>query len=124
MNRVCLLLLITTSIAFAESNRIFITAGPVVVGCSAGDQHCDADEGPAGGIEVNVPPFWIDAQETSVAEYRACVTAGVCTRPFDFRRVHYCNFDAPQRDHYPVLCRLDPSTKVLCVAGWAVGVRG
>ena len=57
-----------------------------------------------GGVTVNVPAFAIDTQETSVAEYRRCVDAGECERPFDYLRTHYCNYDAPQRDDYPVNC--------------------
>ncbi len=81
-----------------------IPAGPFQFGCSAEDQLCDADEGPPGGTTIDVPAFSIDAKETSVQEYRACVEAGHCTRPFDYKRVHYCSYDAPARDDYPVNC--------------------
>ena len=84
--------------------RVSVPAATSYHGCSAKDELCDADEGPPGGKRLHVPPFVIDVHETSVAEYRACVEAGSCTRPFDFRRVHYCNYDAPGRDDYPVNC--------------------
>ncbi|MEM7280427.1 MAG: SUMF1/EgtB/PvdO family nonheme iron enzyme [Pseudomonadota bacterium] len=84
--------------------QVEVPGGTFLVGCSENDHLCDDDEGPEGGVAVDVPAFMIDIQETSVAEYRECVEAGVCTKPFDFRRVHYCSYDAPQRDDYPVNC--------------------
>ena len=84
--------------------QVKIPAGEFFIGCSAGDVDCDLDEGKPGGVKVFVPEFYIDTQETSVAEYRQCVEAGKCEKPFDFRRVHYCNYDAPGRDEYPVNC--------------------
>ena len=58
----------------------------------------------AGGASVMVDAFWIDRYEVSVAEYRECVAAGACERPFDHARNTYCNFDAPGRDDYPLNC--------------------
>ena len=87
-----------------DIEQIEIPAGPYSAGCLIKDQECQLDEGSSGGVKVFVPRFLIDSQETSVAEYRLCVEAGVCERPFDFRRTHYCNYDAPGRDDYPVNC--------------------
>ncbi len=84
--------------------QVLVPAGSYQLGCSPADDLCDADEGPKGGVTVTVPAFLIDIQETSVAEYRQCVDAGVCTAPFDYRRVHYCSYDAPGRNDYPVNC--------------------
>lgn len=84
--------------------QVFIPAGEIKVGCSIGDTQCQEDEGLSGGVLVNVPAFLIDSQETSVAEYRQCVEAGACERPFDYLRTRYCNYDAPGRDDYPVNC--------------------
>ncbi|WP_315981178.1 SUMF1/EgtB/PvdO family nonheme iron enzyme [Aliamphritea spongicola] len=69
-----------------------------------GDSECDTDEGPAGGVRVTVNDFRIGIHEVSVGEYRACVDAGICTVPFDYRRTHYCNYGAPGRDNYPQNC--------------------
>ena len=88
----------------AAYSQVRVPAGTVRVGCSVGDLVCDADEGEPGGVTVFVPAFLIDRQETSVAEYRACVEAGSCQPPFDYKRVHYCSYGAPGRDHYPVNC--------------------
>lgn len=89
--------------------QALIPAQSYQLGCSPADKECDRDEGinQQGKIlpvTVTVPAFKIDKYETSVAEYRECVEAGVCSKPFDFRRTHYCNYDAPGRDNYPQNC--------------------
>lgn len=84
--------------------RIEVPAGPFFMGCSLGDSRCEADEGPAGGIEVSVPGFRIDAHEVTVAAYRACMAAGACARPKDHARNKYCNLDAPDREDHPINC--------------------
>lgn len=90
--------------AFAEQKTILIPAGIFTMGCSAGDEICDRDEGPEGGVEVFVPSFYIFSHETSVAEYQLCVDSGKCELPFDYIRTHYCNYGAPGRENYPVNC--------------------
>lgn len=98
-------LLLLSSFGHAlNAEMVHVPAGPFQMGCSAGDVLCQADEGPEGGVRVDVHGFYIDRSETSVAEFRACVEAGACERPFDHRRTHYCNYDAPGRDDYPVNC--------------------
>ena len=84
--------------------QVEIPGGAFHFGCSSGDRLCDADEGVQGGIAVQIPGFSIDVHETSVNEYQRCVAAGQCSKPFDYLRVHYCNFDAPGRGDYPVNC--------------------
>lgn len=85
-------------------DTVTIEAGPFQMGCSTADSLCDKDEGPEGGVRVYVPSFHIDIHETSVAEYARCVNEGGCERPFDYTRTHYCNYDAPGREDYPVNC--------------------
>ncbi len=99
-------LLLSTTLANADEHipQVRIPAGPFTFGCSAEDTRCDPDEGIPGGTTIDVPEFAIDTQETSVAEYRQCVDAGACERPYDYRRTHYCNFNAPGRDDYPINC--------------------
>ena len=93
-----------SSNAAPHATRVTIPAGSFQLGCSQGDLNCHDDEGQPGGVKVHVPEFSIDTQETSVAEYRQCVTEKQCERPFTFRKVHYCNYDAPGRDNYPLNC--------------------
>jgi len=93
--------------AFAEqpnAKQVLISAGTYQIGCSENDELCDADEGEPGGITVTVPEFYIDTQETSVEEYKKCVNAGSCKKPFDYLRTHYCNYSAPGRENYPINC--------------------
>ena len=102
---ILLLLFIATPVFANEKiSQVKVPAGPFYLGCSKGDHLCDPDEGEPGGVLVEVPEFYIDTQETSVAEFRQCVIAGECARPFDYRRTRYCNYDAPGRDNYPVNC--------------------
>lgn len=86
------------------AEQVLVPAGEFVMGCSKNDPECDIDEGPEGGVKVYVPAFKIDKQEVSVGEYRQCVEAGKCGKPFDYLRTHYCNYDAPGRDNYPQNC--------------------
>lgn len=98
------LLLLSSFGSALNTDMVHVPAGPFRMGCSTGDVLCEADEGPEGGVRVDVHGFYIDRSETSVAEFRACVEAGACERPFDYRRTHYCNYDAPGRDDHPVNC--------------------
>lgn len=90
--------------AVHAADRVLIPAGSFQMGCSAGDSECGSDEGPAGGTQVNVPAFMLDRYEVSVAEYRQCIESGNCSRPLDFDRNKYCNYDAEGRDGHPVNC--------------------
>ena len=99
-----ILLFLFMQYASAQQKPLLIPAGKFVMGCSQGDEICDQDEGPKGGIEVFVPSFYIFPHETSVAEYQLCVDSGNCELPFDYKRIHYCNYGAPGRDNYPVNC--------------------
>ena len=106
--------LLTPIHTFAVPEQVVIPAGEFLMGCSEGDTLCDNDEGPQGGVKVFVPAFAIDVHETSVAEYSACVEAGECDRPFDYKRTHYCNYDAPGRENYPQNCVNWENAKAFC----------
>ncbi|MDP1925213.1 MAG: formylglycine-generating enzyme family protein [Thiobacillus sp.] len=95
-------LLFAASLAAAEP--IAIPAGAFQMGCSRGDTACAQDEGKPGGVKVFVPAFRIDRREVSVADYRACVAAGVCDMPLTHARNQYCNMDAAERNAHPVNC--------------------
>jgi len=90
--------------AEVPEGAVMIPAGSFAMGCSAGDDDCQTDEGPRGGVTVMVNAFWIDRYETSVGEYRACVEAGACEAPFDHARNPYCNYGAPGRNDFPLNC--------------------
>ena len=86
------------------TEQVSIPAGSFQMGCSLDDNACETDEGPAGGTMVVVPAFMIDTFEVTVSKYRQCVNNGNCTRPIDYKRNKYCNYDAPGRDNHPVNC--------------------
>ncbi len=93
--------------AFATTNAtaadmVVVPAGTFTMGCSKGDKLCGAEEKPA--VKVAVPAFMIDDKEVTVAEYRACVSAGKCKAPKTHSLNKYCNYAAPQRDAHPVNC--------------------
>jgi len=85
-------------------DRVLITAGQFLMGCSTGDPDCEKDEALAGGLPVVVPAFLIDRYEVTVKQYRECVAAGACTLPLTNERNQYCNYDNPARDEHPVNC--------------------
>ncbi len=95
MNKISDFWLIVVSTVAANSvvaaDKVIIEAGSFQMGCSVADNACENDEGKPGGISVFVPPFSIDKQEVSVAEYMACIEAGKCSRPKDHQRNQYCN---------------------------------
>ena len=97
-------LLLTPLASAMAQDRVPVPAGPFAMGCSPGDPDCERDEGPAGGVAVHVPAFFIDRHEVTVADYRRCVEAGDCTRPLDSARNGYCNYDGTGRDAHPVNC--------------------
>lgn len=95
---------LTLALPLLAADRVTVAGGPFNMGCSRGDPDCEKDEGSPGGIAVDVPAFLIDRHEVTVADYRKCMAAGKCSRPKDFKRNKYCNFDAPGRDDHPVNC--------------------
>jgi len=93
---------------------VLIPAGEFHMGCSSGDTACADDEGPPGGTAVNVPAFYIDTHEVTVAEYERCIAAGTCSRPKDHTRNQYCNMGAKGRDDHPANCVDWPDALAYC----------
>jgi len=107
MNSIKLIITLLTCLIASSSfaaGMITVPAGSFNMGCSSDDKACGGDEGPAGGVSVNVPAFSLDINEVTVAEYRACLDSGNCARPDDYARNQYCNLDAPNRDKHPMNC--------------------
>jgi sulfatase modifying factor 1 len=95
-------LLIASQAAYAE--RVKIPAGEFAMGCSVKDDQCENDEGKPGGVNINVPVFYLDSHEVTVKEYAACIDAGNCETPKDFNRNKYCNLNASDRSNHPINC--------------------
>lgn len=99
-----MLMMGVSAVTQAAVDAVTIPAGEFKMGCSINDSDCENDEGPEGGVPVNVPVFKIDRHEVSVAEYDACITAGQCERPKDYQRNKYCNVGAEGRENHPANC--------------------
>ncbi len=64
----------------APAGMVLIPAGTFWMGCnSAKDKDCQEDEKPQ--HKVTLSAYYMDLTETTVAQYKACVDAGVCTAP-------------------------------------------
>ena len=85
-----------------SAEQVLVPAGAFTMGCSKNDADCGKDEGR--GVSVHVPAFKIDVHEVTVAEYNACIKAGSCTKPKDFKRNKYCNHGEQSRDNHPINC--------------------
>lgn len=96
--------LICAGMPLMAADKVDVPAGDFMMGCSVGDDACDRDEGPQGGVKVAVPAFSIDRNEVTVAEYMRCIENGQCSRPKDHERNKYCNVGAEGRDNHPVNC--------------------
>ena len=101
---VCGLALSMGGAAAWAAGQVDVPAGSFQMGCSLGDKGCDQDEGPVGGIAVEVPAFRIDTHEVTVAGYQDCMKAGKCVRPNDHALNQYCNLGAEGRNGHPMNC--------------------
>ncbi|MBY0399184.1 formylglycine-generating enzyme family protein [Myxococcota bacterium] len=71
-----------------------------MMGCNESiDSECDDDEKPA--RRVALVAYSIDKTEVTVAAYRACVSAGICSAPDTGGS---CNGEASGRDRHPINC--------------------
>lgn len=104
IRRVTVISMLLGCVPLVHAERVTIPAATFPMGCSVADPACERDEGPAGGIPVTVPTFSLDAQEVTVAAYRACVASGTCSPPLSNSDNRYCNYDHPDRDRHPVNC--------------------
>ncbi len=66
--------------ADAPAGMVLIPAGTFWMGCNAArDGQCGHDVKPQ--HKVTLSAYYMDVTETTVAQYKACVAAGRCTRP-------------------------------------------
>ncbi len=95
---------LTFNVPASVHDLVSFNGGSFNMGCSFDDDICDPDEGPKGGLKVNVKSFKIARYEVSVKEYRHCVEQGKCFVPYTNNRNKYCNYNAPDRDDHPLNC--------------------
>ncbi len=86
--------------AAAPPDMVLVPAGRFSMGAEGGEP----DEVPV--HEVYLPAFFIDRTEATVAQFRACVEAGACTRDQyqEASQKPYCNLGQSGRDDHPMNC--------------------
>jgi formylglycine-generating enzyme required for sulfatase activity len=63
-----------------DDEEVYIPAGEFLMGCASDIwSGCDGDSQPIHAVYLDA--YYIDKTEVTVAEYQACVDAGVCTAP-------------------------------------------
>jgi len=83
-----------------EETQELIPAGEFMMGCNeAIDNECQSDEKPS--HKVFLDAYYIDKYEVTVAQYRECVNAGICTNP---DTVLKCNWNVSGRENHPINC--------------------
>lgn len=99
-----------------SESMVLIPAGPFYKGCNPPVcpdfffDCCSSDEWPQ--HEVITPAYFIDRTEATVARYRRCVEAGMCSVPED--RGPACNYARPNREQHPVTCLETDEAEALC----------
>lgn len=79
-----------------------VPAGEFYMGCNEQvDSGCYYDEKP--GRRVSVGAFKIDKTEVTVAAYRRCVNAGVCSSA-GLTITFACNWDKADHENHPINC--------------------
>ncbi|MBI2505273.1 MAG: SUMF1/EgtB/PvdO family nonheme iron enzyme [Candidatus Latescibacteria bacterium] len=79
-----------------QAGMIEIPAGPFAMG---DDQGSGGDEDPEHQVELSA--FWMDKNEVTAAQYRACVEGGTCSPAGQSTN---CNAPLADRDAHPINC--------------------
>ena len=81
------------------AGMVLIPAGTFWMGCNATkDTNCNSDENPQ--HKVTLSAYYMDLTETTVAQYKACVDAGVCAVPASVQPTTYATY--PGLTDHPV----------------------
>ncbi len=89
-----------------------IPAGTFWMGCSPDDTACLDDEKPQ--HLVSLSPYYIGRYEITVAQYQACVNAGLCVPPAA-NPDPLCAFNATPSDSLPMNCISENQAKGYCL---------
>ena len=109
----------------------FVPAGKFLMGCNESHGTVRDREKPVHLVYLDA--FFVDKHEVTVAAYRRCVEARVCSKPQSHGTLKYYNWDSENRDNHPVngvdwfqsstYCRW--AKKRLCTEGeWEKAARG
>lgn len=101
----------------APEGMVEVPGGDFYMGCNERvDSECSGDEKP--GKTVHVPGFRIDTTEVTVAEYKKCVDAGVCSADVASQIVKggdkHCNWGKTGRADHPINCVNWASAEAYC----------
>ena len=114
----------------SSETMVLVPAGTTWMGCSTSEFDCAAAEQPQ--HLITLPAFWLDRFEVSVARYKLCANAGVCTSA-PATAPATCNWGNPQRTKHPVNCVSWPAAQAYCAfagkrlateAEWEMAARG
>ena len=79
----------------------YIPTGTFWMGCNAAkDVNCNANASEKPQHKVTLSAYYMDLTETTVAQYKACVEAGVCTVPASIEPTQYATY--PGKLDHPV----------------------
>ena len=99
--------------------KALIPAGSFFMGCKSHKyRKYTCWSGDPEGKTVHVPAFYIDKTEVTVAQYRRCVDAGVCSAD-GVDKHKDCNWSHSNRSDHPMNCVNWSSAKLYCE--WAGG---
>jgi len=87
----------------------YVPAGTFWMGCNAvKDANCQADENPQ--HKVTLSSYYMDVNEVTTTQWKACVDGGGCTAPGGDGMSSYCNWDTAGakvksgREQFPANC--------------------
>ena len=88
----------TASKGIDAGAMVHIPAGAFVMGCEQSEHGCEADEAPLHSVVIT-RGFMIGVSEVTNAQYRSCVSIGVCSPP----QLRAPATDASSQEQVPVL---------------------
>ncbi len=94
-------MIVDQMIPTADLNWVFIEKGVFQMGPTMADLINEyPQEFPIHQVTIE-NDFWMTKSEITVAQYRQCVVAGVCTEPLT---INGCNWNQSQKDLHPINC--------------------
>lgn len=97
-------------------HMVFLDGGRFTMGSQEGGEGTDVERPQH---DVTMAPFCIGRTEVTVADYRACVTAGACEAPTAYdatpgQGLSLCNWGRPDTDGHPINCVTNTQATAFC----------